>query len=71
MNGIAAVKQIRHVEKLREVPILAMSGDGQCGIELFLHMEEFGNGYINYLTKPLKIDELIDQINKLLQPVTV
>ncbi len=71
MSGIAAVKQIRQVEKLREVPILAMSGDGQQGIEFFLNIDHFGNGYIKYLTKPLNTDELIDQINRLLSLVLV
>ncbi len=71
LDGIAAVKQIRNVEKLREVPILAMSGDGARGMEFFLNIEEFGNGYIDYLTKPLNLDDMTDQINRLLSPIIV
>lgn len=66
LDGIAAVRQIRCVEELRDVPILAMSGDGRRGMELFLNMEEFGTGYIHYLTKPLNLNEMMEQINMLL-----
>ena len=69
LDGIAALKQIRRVQKLRDVPIIAMSGDGLLGMEFFLSAEEFGTGYINYLTKPLNLNEMKHRINSLLTPV--
>ena len=68
LDGTAAVKQIRGIDELREIPIIAMSGDGLRGMEFFLHTDEFGTGYIDYLTKPLNLDHMIKQINKLLPP---
>lgn len=63
LDGVAAVNQIR---SLCDVPILAMSGDGQRGMELFLNIDESANGYVHYLTKPLNLNELLEQINLLL-----
>ena len=71
LNGTAAVKQIRGIYKLREIPIIAMSGDGLCGIEFFLNTDEFGTGYIHYMTKPLDLNELMEEINNLLTPLPV
>ena len=66
LDGIGAVRQIRSDEKLRDIPILAMSGDGRRGMELFLNMDDLGTGYINYLTKPLSMSAVMEQINMLL-----
>ncbi len=66
LDGVAAVNQIRN---LCDVPILAMSGDGKRGMELFLNIDELANGYVHYLTKPLNLNELLEQI-KMLLPVT-
>ncbi len=63
LDGVAALNQIR---SLCDVPILAMSGDGQRGMELFLSIDESAAGYIHYLTKPLNLNELMEQINMLL-----
>jgi CheY-like chemotaxis protein len=63
LDGIAAINQIR---SLCDVPILAMSGDGQRGMELFLNIDESATGYVHYLTKPLNLNELMEQINMLL-----
>ncbi len=66
LDGVAAINQIR---SLCDVPILAMSGDGHRGMELFLNIDESAAGYVHYLTKPLNLNELMEQINMLL-PVT-
>jgi CheY-like chemotaxis protein len=68
LDGTAAVKQIRGIDKLREIPIIAMSGDGLRGMEFFINTDEFGSGYIHYLTKPLNLDEMMEEINNLLTP---
>ncbi len=66
LDGVAVINQIR---SLCDVPILAMSGDGQRGMELFLNIDESATGYLHYLTKPLSLNELLEQINMLF-PVT-
>jgi DNA-binding response OmpR family regulator len=35
-------------------------------MEVFLNIDESAPGYIHYLTKPLNLDELMEQINLLL-----
>jgi CheY-like chemotaxis protein len=69
LDGTAAVKQIRGIDKLREIPIIAMSGDGLRGMEFFINTDELGSGYIHYLTKPLNLDEMMEEINNLLTPL--
>lgn len=70
IDGIDAVKQIRSVRNLSEIPILAMSGDGMRGMEFFLNAEDYGTGYIHYLPKPLNLNEMMEQIDNLLSPIT-
>ncbi len=67
LDGIAAVNQIRSI---CDVPILAMSGDGQRGMELFLSMDELATGYVHYLTKPLNLNEMMEYINTVLPVLT-
>jgi CheY-like chemotaxis protein len=66
MDGLTAAFLIRQNEELSEVPILANSCDGNSGIELFAKIDDFGKGFIGYLTKPLNLDDLSRQIDDLL-----
>lgn len=58
LDGVTAVEQIRGQSDLSEVPILANSGDGRRGIDLFLKVKNLGRGYIEYIAKPLNLDTL-------------
>ena len=69
LSGVEAIRQIRSNPELREIPILAMSGDGMSGMELFLNIDQFGGGFIDYIAKPFNIDTLVEQIHELLAPV--
>ena len=69
LSGVEAIRRIRAVPALRDVPILAMSGDGMVGMELFLNIDQMGGGFIDYIAKPLNLDTLVEQINELLIPV--
>ena len=62
LDGITAATVIRHLARLRDVPILATSGDGGRGIDLFLNIKKMGNGYIGYITKPINLEDLAEQI---------
>jgi CheY-like chemotaxis protein len=70
LDGIGAIKQIREMPELSDVPILAMSADGQRGMELFLGIDELGTGFIHYLAKPLNLDTLLEEINRQLPCAT-
>lgn len=62
LNGIDATRQIRQNDNLSDVPIIANSADGNFGINFFLNLNNFDRGFISYLTKPLNLDELSEQI---------
>jgi CheY-like chemotaxis protein len=62
MDGLTAAQRIRQNVELQDIPIIANSGNGRCGIDLFTNINSMGNGFISYLTKPLNLGELKDQI---------
>ena len=66
LDGVEAIRRIRAIPELSEVPILAMSGDGRVGMELFLNIDDFGGGFIDYIAKPFNPETVLDQINELL-----
>lgn len=55
IDGVSAIR--KHAE-LTAIPILASSPDGQHGIELFINIERFGPGKIEYLPKPLSLTQV-------------
>lgn len=66
IDGIAATEKIRQNSALRDVPIIANSADGQRGMDLFMKIGDFGKGFITYLTKPIDLGELQEQIESAL-----
>ena len=66
LNGVEAIRRIRAIPELHDVPILAMSGDGLVGMELFLNIDQIGGGFIDYIAKPFNLDSILEQINELL-----
>lgn len=62
LDGITAATVIRHFAQLSDIPILATSADGGRGIDLFLNIKNLGKGYIGYITKPINLDDLAEQI---------
>lgn len=69
LDGITASVTIRQLAHLSNVPILAASGDGGRGINLFLNIEKLGKGYVEYIAKPIDLDYLIERIKNALQIV--
>lgn len=63
LDGVAATKQIRQNPQLQEIPIIANSSNGKCGIDFFTNIDSMGKGFISYLTKPISLNELSDQID--------
>ncbi|HXP32062.1 MAG TPA: response regulator [Stellaceae bacterium] len=64
-EGIETIREIRAVAP--HVPILAMSGGGTSKAMVFLDVAK-ALGADSALSKPFRADELIDAVNKLLQP---
>jgi DNA-binding response OmpR family regulator len=64
-EGIETIREIRAVAP--RVPILAMSGGGTSKTMVFLDSAK-ALGADAALSKPFRADELIDAVNKLLQP---
>lgn len=66
IDGISAIKYLRRDERLRGIPVLAMSAYGEWGMSLFVDIETMGDAPIEYLSKPMSLDALEEAIRKLL-----
>ena len=71
LDGIDASVTIRGHAELSQVPILAISGDGHTGIELFSDTEKLGKAYVGYIAKPIDLDALADEIRLVLSKASV
>ncbi len=71
MNGLAAAAEIRQHAELREIPILANSSNGNNGIELFLNVDKLGSGLVEYLPKPIELDELSALIKAIFKNIKI
>ena len=58
IDGITAINYIRHDERLRHIPIVAMSAFGDWGMELFLNIENLGEAPLEYIAKPVSLESL-------------
>ncbi len=56
------IYRIRMENELSGIPILASSSDGARGIDLYSNIEKFGDQSIGYITKPISVEELSDQL---------
>ncbi len=66
LSGFAAAEQIRQCENMREVPILTNSSSGKFGMELFINIENLGDGYLEYIPKPFNLEYLEELIETIL-----
>jgi CheY-like chemotaxis protein len=71
LNGIDAIREIRRHPDLQDIPILANSGDGIYGMNLLLVIEQFGEGYIEYLPKPFNFETIVEKISFVLTSTQV
>ena len=60
-DGLTATRYIRQISELREVPIVAMSGEG-----MFHYDAALSAGSTAYLAKPIDLDQLEGLIGQLL-----
>lgn len=66
MDGVTAATVIRNFTELSNIPIIAVSAYGELGMGLFLNLEQLGEGFIEYITKPINLDSLAEQIETIL-----
>ncbi len=66
LDVLQAIKLIRMSPGLQYVPVLTSSNDGLRAIKFYLHVDELGAGYSDYLTKPLDLDELKETLQRML-----
>ena len=59
MNGIEAIEHLRANDKTRDIPVIALSADAMPE-QINKAMEA---GFLRYLTKPIKVDKLLDAID--------
>ncbi len=71
MNGLIAAKEIRQHPELCKIPILANSGNGNNGIELFLNVNKLGSGLVEYIPKPIELDDLSALINAIFKNIQI
>ena len=63
MDGYAVLKELQKRPETRDIPVIALSADAMTAdVERGL-----AAGFRHYLTKPLKLAELITKVNQLLQ----
>jgi two-component system, NtrC family, response regulator AtoC len=62
LDGVTAAMTIRQLAQLSDIPIIANSAEGGYGIDLFLNIRQMGEGYIGYITKPINLDDLAEQM---------
>ena len=66
MNGLQAMKRLRNTPETRLIPVVALTSNSTPqNIEAGLHA-----GFDGYLTKPIKVAELMKTINKILDNIT-
>jgi CheY-like chemotaxis protein len=64
MSGLDALRALKTAPETAHIPVIALTAaaaerDRQCGMEA---------GFYRYLTKPVKVDQLIDAVEALLSP---
>jgi len=63
MDGITAVKKLKSCHETKKIPVVAISADAQPGeIE-----KAMAAGFDHYITKPVKIPQLLKMIEKMLK----
>lgn len=62
IDGVEAAKQIRRQERMKSVPIIALSGHELDDIQTSAQ----GAGFTDYLTKPVDFDALARMLSKYL-----
>lgn len=71
IDGFTAAAQIRHVEHLSDVPIVAISAYGELGIDAQLRHDSMASGFNVYVPKPFDIQRLGQLIAEFCGPARI
>ncbi len=66
LDGLNAAQQIRQEVQSREIPIIFFTAYGSEGMELFMQIDTLGGAPIEYLTKPLDLEQVQSMVESLL-----
>jgi CheY-like chemotaxis protein len=65
VDGVAA---LRHIRETQAIPIITNSGFGARAIDLYNRIDELPGGAIEYLAKPIDLEELQYMLDRFLRP---
>jgi CheY-like chemotaxis protein len=63
MDGTTVLKELRQNPRTREIPVIVMTGTVEPGEDVPPEIQQ--EGVVRFLTKPFSMDDLADQISKL------
>lgn len=66
VDGLHAAQQIRQQVQTRQTPIIFVTAFGGEGMELFMQIDTLGSAPIEYLTKPLDLQQVKSMVARLL-----
>lgn len=66
LDGFTATRLIRELDSLGDVPVVAVTADGDGGADFYRNVDELGIGRIERLSKPLDFDALDQLLRRLL-----
>lgn len=65
-DGLDLIRRIRRHKALRHIPVIAVSADGRRGIDLYMEIEDLGEGRLEYIAKPFDPDALHELVGTIL-----
>lgn len=66
LDGITAIRDLREVAALREVPVVIITAYGERGIELYAKPDALVQDNLEYLPKPFDWEQLKETLARLL-----
>lgn len=69
LDGFTATRMLREIEDLGDVPVIAITADGERGGDFYRNVDELGIGRIECIHKPLDFGKLESIMLRLLQEI--
>ena len=67
INGLAFIRYLRKIEHARNIPVILMSGEM---VDDGIRQEGLSLGVVDYLLKPMDLENLLATVNSYLSPET-
>lgn len=65
MDGVTAMKHLKTIKETKDIPVIALSGNALRS-EINKALKE---GFVHYITKPIKVSEFLDTVDRFLKVV--